>query len=59
LGGALGNIYDRMVYGYVFDWILLFESSIVNVADMAVIVGVVWYAIMWQQSELDDDTKTT
>lgn len=60
LGGALGNIYDRVVYAYVFDWILLFQRSIVNLADISVSLGVLWYALAWQKREpLDAKTKTS
>lgn len=45
LGGAMGNLSDRLVLGYVFDWILLFHISILNVADIAIGVGLVWYLI--------------
>lgn len=44
-GGALGNLWDRMAYGFVFDWLLLFNRSIINVADAAIAVGIVWYVI--------------
>lgn len=47
LGGALGNLYDRVLQGYVFDWILLFGQSAINLADIAVVVGAIWYA--WEQ----------
>ncbi|MEO0690972.1 MAG: signal peptidase II [Pseudomonadota bacterium] len=50
LGGALGNIYDRVRYGYVIDFADLhfeaFESTIrpfliFNVADAAITIGVI------------------
>ncbi|MBZ0253925.1 MAG: signal peptidase II [Candidatus Methylomirabilis sp.] len=48
LGGALGNFYDRMVYGHVVDFIDVFASlggrrwhwPTFNVADVAITVGV-------------------
>ena len=41
LGGALGNLIDRVFLGYVVDMfeILLFRFAIFNVADMALTVG--------------------
>jgi signal peptidase II len=39
LGGALGNLFDRITTGFVFDWILLFNRSVVNIADIAIIIG--------------------
>jgi signal peptidase II len=41
LGGAIGNLYDRLAFGYVFDWMMVFHTSIFNIADIAVAVGVV------------------
>jgi len=42
-GGALGNFIDRIVNGYVFDWILLFNTSIINIADIAITAGIIAY----------------
>ncbi len=44
VGGAIGNLYDRVVYGYVVDFFLFHFGSIdfpvFNVADVAIDVGV-------------------
>jgi signal peptidase II len=40
LGGALGNMVDRIVRGYVVDFIHVKGWPIFNVADIAVVVGV-------------------
>lgn len=40
IAGALGNLYDRTALGYVRDWILLFELSIINIADIAICGGI-------------------
>lgn len=42
-GGALGNFIDRVVNGFVFDWILLFNTSIINIADIAITLGIIGY----------------
>ncbi|MDF1497363.1 MAG: signal peptidase II [Patescibacteria group bacterium] len=42
-GGALGNFIDRIMNGYVFDWILLFNTSIINIADVAITLGIIGY----------------
>ena len=40
-GGALGNLYDRMVYGYVIDYIdVRIWSYIFNFADSMIVIGV-------------------
>lgn len=41
LAGALGNLWDRVQYDYVFDWILLFGRSALNLADIFIILGLV------------------
>ena len=55
LGGALGNLYDRLRFNAVRDLLWLFPGSglwpwIFNVADAALLVGVstvVW--VMWRR----------
>jgi len=43
IGGGLGNIYDRALYGSVTDFMhmdfVLFETGIFNMADLSVMVG--------------------
>jgi len=43
MGGALGNVYDRLTYGYVIDFIDLHYGSYhwpaFNIADSAICVG--------------------
>lgn len=45
LGGAIGNLIDRLAYGYVVDFILIYYQDwswpAFNVADSAITVGVV------------------
>lgn len=40
LGGALGNLIDRVRYGYVVDFIDFRIWPVFNVADCAIVVGV-------------------
>jgi signal peptidase II len=40
LGGALGNLLDRLHYGYVVDFIDFKIWPVFNVADSAIVVGV-------------------
>ncbi len=50
IGGALGNIYDRLTLGYVVDFIDVYAGTwhwpVFNVADMAISVGVIF--LVWQ-----------
>ncbi|MDI3325237.1 signal peptidase II [Pontibacterium granulatum] len=43
LGGALGNLYDRVVHGYVIDFISLhygeYYFAVFNLADVAISLG--------------------
>ena len=45
LGGAIGNFIDRVVYGYVIDFIDIdifgWNYPIFNLADMFIVVGVI------------------
>lgn len=40
LGGALGNLYDRLRYGYVVDFLDFRVWPVFNVADSAISVGI-------------------
>jgi signal peptidase II len=50
-GGALSNLYNRVSVGYVFDWILLFGQSAINIADIAIVLGVVWYLVAMRNTQ--------
>lgn len=39
--GILGNLYDRIFWGYVVDYIQVLNSPIFNVSDLAIIVGMI------------------
>ena len=49
IGGALGNIYDRFVYGAVVDFISLhvkgFSWYIFNIADIFIVLGVIMFIL--------------
>lgn len=36
IGGTLGNAFDRIMLGFVRDWLLLFGRSAINLADVAI-----------------------
>ncbi len=52
LGGALGNVFDRLRDGAVTDFIKLPHWPAFNVADMAITVGVL--ALVYVLDERDD-----
>lgn len=39
--GALGNLYDRIVYGFTVDYLILFARSAINLSDLVIVSGVV------------------
>lgn len=58
IAGALGNLWDRLQFGYVIDWLLLFQRSIINFADIWIGFGLLGYVIcVFRQSEKKDDAS--
>ncbi len=57
LGGAIGNVIDRIIYGYVVDFIDIYYQQwhwpAFNIADSAISVGAVMLLIdaLWMQEE--------
>ena len=52
LGGALGNLFDLMVFGYVIDFIDFRVWPVFNIADSAITIGAV--IIAWQCFQLSE-----
>ena len=55
-GGALGNIIDRVVFGYVIDFIDFYIGSwhwyVFNIADSAICLGVIGLmALLWHEDK--------
>jgi len=62
LAGALGNLYDRVRYGYVIDFIELYFRTYrwpsFNVADSAITIGVGLLAVeMFRKDKYDAPTR--
>lgn len=52
LGGAIGNLIDRMRYGHVVDFVDIGFWPIFNVADVAIVTGVAILAYcLWQEDQ--------
>lgn len=47
--GALSNMVDRIIHGFVVDYISFdffsWRSSIINIADIMIVVGLVWWIV--------------
>jgi len=53
LGGAVGNLLDRLHYGYVIDFIDIGFWPIFNLADASIVMGVVILAYrLWREDQL-------
>jgi signal peptidase II len=54
LGGALGNLVDRIMYGQVIDFISVGNFPVFNVADSCITVGVIILLVgVWMQEKRD------
>lgn len=50
LGGTIGNLIDRIAYGYVIDFIDLRLWPVFNIADSSVTIGVIALVILlWKK----------
>src|SRR2546425_12393314 len=61
LGGALGNLYDRLAYGYVVDFLEFYVRTYhwpsFNVADSAISIGVILLALEILRNEAPSRTS--
>ena len=54
IGGILGNLFDRIIYGYVIDYldfyIFGYNFPIFNVADICIVISVIMIIIdtLWR-----------
>jgi len=56
VGGAIGNVIDRIEQGYVVDFIHLRRWPVFNVADMAICVGGALVGIVMMRSRKSGDS---
>ena len=62
VGGGAGNLYDRMVYGSVTDFMhinfVIFQTGVFNVADMSIMAGTFIILIhAWVKKKPEVDAK--
>ncbi|MDP9312907.1 MAG: signal peptidase II [Chloroflexota bacterium] len=53
VGGAIGNVVDRIRFGYVVDFIKTFDGRfpVFNIADSCIVVGVLLMAVYFMYNE--------
>ncbi len=51
-GGLFGNLLDRIIYGYVRDYISVISFPIFNIADMSIVIGVILLIIYEIKEEI-------
>ena len=61
-GGIFGNLIDRIFFGYVRDFINIkifsYNYPIFNIADMAIVIGVIMVIIITLKGEKKDGNKS-
>lgn len=59
IGGAIGNLIDRIIYGYVIDFIDIYifgyDYPIFNMADIFIVVGIIGLFILSIREVGDND----
>ncbi|MBI2475009.1 signal peptidase II [Candidatus Uhrbacteria bacterium] len=53
--GASGNFYDRIVYGFTVDYIILFGKSAINFSDLIIILGVLSLLLLSSKKHLTNN----
>jgi signal peptidase II len=59
MGGALGNLIDRLQWGHVIDFIRVGPWPVFNVADSSIVVGVgLLMLLMWREDKTQAQSET-
>jgi len=58
LAGALGNMIDRIRIGYVIDFIQISFWPVFNVADIAIVAGIILFIYSFWKKEICLSTET-
>lgn len=57
LAGTLGNLGDRLVWGYVVDYLIFFERTAINLSDLLICLGVTGLLLTQKASNVDIHKK--
>lgn len=62
LGGLMGNLIDRLIYGYVIDYlsftILHYSFAVFNFADIGIVIGIGLFLILMIRREKNETKKS-
>lgn len=56
--GALGNLYDRIVYGFTVDYLIFFGRSAINLSDLLIIFGVIFLLVSSRKTKSQTESLT-
>ncbi|MFA6018373.1 MAG: signal peptidase II [Patescibacteria group bacterium] len=48
--GATDNFIDRIIHGFTTDYIMLFQTSIINLADILILVGAIIILVYYKNT---------
>ena len=61
LGGGVSNLFDRLAHGKVIDFMNIgigdLRTGIFNIADMAIMAGIIWLLLAGLKKPADSDKK--
>ena len=55
--GAIGNVFDRIYYGFTVDYLIFFGRSALNLSDLLIVLGVVLLLISSRRSTQEQTHK--
>lgn len=55
--GAVGNVFDRIYYGFTVDYLIFFGRSALNLSDLLIVFGVVLLLITSRRSTSEHRSK--
>lgn len=56
--GGLGNVVDRLAYGFTVDYLLFFGRSALNLSDLVILAGIVWMLVASRRETSEEEPLT-